>query len=336
MMMFHAIGDLAQSLTMRRHSAGAQSDVMRLTRELSSGQVADVSQHLQGSFGQLANMENQMTLKEAHKTASVEASFHAATMQGALEQVQNQLADLSGRAMLVGYSTEGPALDAVAHDAREALGSIVSALNADVAGRRIFAGNSFDNPPLADADQLMAAVRSAVSGSVDAAAVIAALDTFFDSAGGGFETLIYRGGTDDLSPHRLGGGEEVRLSIRADDQQIRDVLKDTVMAALAADDTLTFGGAERTSLLRTSGSAMMTDIDAIIGLRSDLGFAEERIDQAMSRNAAEYSSLKMARNDLLSVDIFETASALEQAQFRLETIYTLTARTSRLNLVNFL
>jgi len=71
-------------------------------------------------------------------------------------------------------------------------------------------------------------------------------------------------------------------------------------------------------------------------LRADLGAAEARIGQAESRIAAETTALQIARNDLVSVDVFETAGELEQVQFQLETLYTLTARAARLNLVNFL
>jgi flagellar hook-associated protein 3 FlgL len=238
--------------------------------------------------------------------------------------------------MVVGQTVDGTAVTSLGVGANDTLGTIISALNAQVSGRPVFAGSSLGAVPLAGADQVMAAARTAVSGSVDAAGVRAALDIFFDTAGGGFETLIYQGGTADMSAYRLGEGEEVSLSIRADDPNVRSILKDTVMAALAADDTLALNAGERVSLIRESGASMMAGLDRLTGLRANLGFAEERIDQSISRNAAEQSSLRMARGDLLSVDLFETASALEQAQQRLETIYTLTARSARLNLLNFL
>jgi len=335
-MMFNAIGDLAQSLSMRRQNASAQADIMRLTAELSSGQVSDVSSQLNGSFGQLSDIENRMALNAAQRTASVEASTLAGTMQGSLEMVQNRVTDLAGRALTIGQTDDGTSPKLVAAAARGTLDGVISALNGSVAGRPIFAGNSVVASPLAGADELMAAARSAVSGANDAAGVIAALDTFFDAAGGGFETLIYQGGRNDMAPSRLGGGEEVSLSIRADDPAIRTILKDIVSAALSGDDTLALTGAERVSLMRGSAASMTAGLDGLTGLRANLGFAEERIGQSISRNSAEHTSLKMARGDLLSVDLFETASALEQAQLRLETIYTLTARTSRLNLVNFL
>ncbi|MFX0542036.1 flagellin [Roseovarius sp. S4756] len=336
MMMFHAIGDLAQSISIRRQSASAESDVMRLTKELSSGKTSNVSQHLGGSFGQLADMETQLALKQAYRTAGTLASTQAAMMQSALEIVQIQMTGLAGQAMQTGFTGGGAALGVVSNGAQEVLGTMVSALNTTVAGRAVFAGSSVRTAPLASSAQIMDAARLAVAGSTDASAVMAALDGFFDSAGGGFETMIYLGGTDDLSPHRLGNGEEVSLAIRADDTQIRTALKNTVMAALSGDNTLALSDDERMTLMRASGTAMSVGVDELIGLRADLGTAEERIDQSMTRNAAEQSSLKIARNDLLAVDPFETASALEQAQLRLEMIYTLTARSSRLSLVNFL
>ncbi|MFD0859958.1 flagellin [Roseovarius aquimarinus] len=335
-MTFHAIGDLAQSLSLRRHAAAAQSDVLRLGQELASGRVAALSDHLGGSFAQLSDMESRLARVAAQSAAGAEGSVRAEMMQSALEHVETQLGALSGHALLADHEGEGPALGAIAAEAGRALESMVGALNTRVAGQNIFAGDAPDASPLAGAASLMSAARAAVAGAGDAASVRAALDTFFDGAGSGFETLIYRGGTADASPHRLGNGEEVSLSIRADDARLRDALKQTVAAALSADDTLALPGAERVALMRGAGAGMAGAIEAIVYLRADLGFAEARIDQSMSRNASEAAALEIARSDLVSADPFETATALEQAQLRLETIYTLTARTQRLNLVNFL
>lgn len=335
-MNFHAIGDLAQSLTSRRHSAALQSDLSRLTQELSSGRVADTAQHLRGNFDQLADIESRLVLSHARRDAGHEASIHATSMQAALDHIQAQLNDVSASAMIAGDAVGGTGVEAAATIARGAVATIVSALNTEVAGRSIFAGTDVDKVPLASADILMDAATAAVSGATSAADVSAALDIFFDDPGGGFETLIYNGGTQDLAPFRLGEGEEVQLSLRADDPVLRAALKDAVTAALADEASLGLGGGDRLTLLREAAGSMRGQIDGVTQLRSNLGYAEERITQSASRNAAEATSLQMARGDLLSVDMFETASALEQLQLQLETIYTLTARTSRLNLVNFL
>ena len=125
--MFHAIGDLAQSLTLRRQSAAAQSDVMRLTQELSSGRVADLAQHLQGSFGQLANMENQLAVNAAQRTASTEAQVQATVMQSSLEAVQTQLGSLYERALSVGDAPTNLALASLGAKAEDVLGATATA-----------------------------------------------------------------------------------------------------------------------------------------------------------------------------------------------------------------
>lgn len=94
-MNFHAIGDLAQSLTSRRHSASLQSHLARLSQELSSGQTSDVVRHLNGNFGQLSDIENQMVLNSARNTSGVEAATLASTMQNALAHIHTQMTDLS-------------------------------------------------------------------------------------------------------------------------------------------------------------------------------------------------------------------------------------------------
>ena len=81
---------------------------------------------------------------------------------------------------------------------------------------------------------------------------------------------------------------------------------------------------------------MLQNQDQITATRADIGFAEGRISQAQSRLSAEYSSLEILRGDLVSVDPFETATELEHVQTQLEMLYTITARASRLNLMNFL
>ena len=335
-MSFHAIGDLAQYMTTRRHSSNLQSRIAQLTQELSTGRTSDVTRSLNASFGHLADVEHQIVLNSAHKTAATEASVQAGAMQTVLDLVQTQVTDLSGTVILAGDGMDGPALAVSAATARGSLNSIVAALNTGVAGRPVFGGTVLENAPLINADDMMNAVLAAVSAAGDSASVIGALDAFFDTPGGGFDTDVYIGGVQNFSAFQLGGGESVQLSIRADDDALKTVLKGTIMAALAGEGSLALDDGERLILLQSAGNSMLSSIDRLTQVRSYLGVAESRIDQSIARIGAERTSLSMARNELMSVDLFETATALEQAQLQLETIYTLTARTSRLNLVNFL
>ena len=329
-----SIGDLAQNFTLRRQSVELNRQMDRLTRELSTGRAADLSAHLSGNLVQLADIQHALSVQTAHRDAARGAATDAALMQLALERVQDTNTSLASSAILVGTDASNSAISTLATEARGALETIVSSLNVTSAGRSLFAGDRVDQTPLNSADLLLDQLRTALSGATTSADIRQRLDSFFDAPDGPFATSIYRGGTGDLGAIALGSGESVLLSIRADDPVLRAQIKETSLTALLDDGALAPG--LRNELAREAGENLLGSQVNMTRLRADLGFAEERVAQAEGRISAEISSLGIARNTLVSVDAFATASELEQVQFQLEALYTLTARASRLSLVNFL
>ena len=103
----------------------------------------------------------------------------------------------------------------------------------------------------------MTAIRSAAAGSASAADLNAAMDTFFDTPGGDFETLIYNGGVGARASLPLGEGETVTLDLRADDPTFRQVLKETAVAALLDDPGVTLTSADRVELARQVGEQLL-------------------------------------------------------------------------------
>lgn len=335
-MALQSIGDLAQDFMLRRQSVSLKREMERLTREVSTGQAADIARHLSGHLQPLADIERALGLNEAHGQAAQLAATDARLMQTALETVETAAQTLAERTLAASHAPGALPPGLVANEARAALGTMISALNGSSAGRALFGGDRVERAPLADADILLAELRAAISGAGDRAAFEAAVDTFFDTPDGGFGSGIYRGGTGAATGYDLGAGESVALQITAGDPALRAQIKQTAMAALLDDDTLPLASAERKALAQDLGRALLSGQDGVIGLRATLGNAEARIAQAQSRVAAEKTGLGIARNDLVSVDLFEAATALEGVQFQLETLYTLTARTARLNLAAFL
>ena len=335
-MNLQSLGDLAQTFKLRQQNTQLKLQIDRLTQELSSGQAADLTRQLSGNFGYISDIEHDLVVLESYDNAASEAATATAAMQQALDVVQSLAGDLGANAILLGTTTGSLPVSAIATQGRGALESIISSLNTEMAGRSLFSGTDIEAVPLVSANALLTQVRIATAGALTASDVITALDTFFDTPGGGFETLIYQGGTTFLSPYQLGEGESVSLDIRADDAAFRNVMKNTVMAALADDASLTLNPAERIELAHQSGQRLLFSQDEVIGIRSNLGAAQSRIEQSSTRISSEMSSLEFARNELVSVDQFKTATELENVQFQLETLYTLTARASRLSLVNFL
>ena len=331
-----SIGDLAYGFMLRRQNTGLQQTLNRLTAEMASGVASDTSAHLDGRFDILSGIERDFALLESYRLSASEAGTSARAMQTALETVSDQSATLTDRLALSSSAVTGLALDTTAQTARGNLDAMMAALNVSVGGRALFSGTLTSALPLSGTEPLLNELRLEVSGLTTAADVLTAADNFFTAPGGGFETHVYQGGTAALAPRQLGAGETVALDIRADDPVLRSAIRIAAVSALVDGPSLALGPGETQQLLTRLTEQSLAAQSDVTNLRADLGYAEERIEAASARLSAESASIDLARNDLLAIDPYQTATELEAVQVRIETLYTLTARSSRLSLVNFL
>lgn len=335
-MSFVSFGDLAKTHVLQRQTAGLKTHLDRLTKEVSSGGAPDITRHLSGRLTGLADVEHTLRTLQGYSATISEAQAETGVMQTELGRVQTGMSDLATQALST-HTTNGPARTSlIATTARDTLAGMVAALNADIGGRAVFAGDDISGPPLVPAEAVLSELRMAVSGAADAAGVITALDTFFDTAGSDFETLVYQGGTGPLAPYQLGPDERIALDLKADDPALRPTFRNVAMAAILDDPGLPLTQDERADLARQAGEGLLAAQTPVSDIRATLGIAEERIETAQARVSTELSALGIVKNDLTTIDPFESATELDAVQTRLETLYTITARTSRLTLANFL
>ncbi len=331
-----SIGDLAQSFVLRRQNTMLKEEMGKLSLELSSGRTSDVASHLSGDYSHLADIERGLRVLQGFDTAATEAQHFTGAMQLALGHVQDTTSDLAASLISTSSGYIETAINSAARSAEADMQAIVATLNTNVAGRSLFSGVATDRSALVSADDIMADLRVAISGAVTSSDVIAAVTDWFEAPGGGFETLGYNGSTTGMSPFPMGDGQSVDLDLRADNEEIRNALKYTAIAALSAEASLSFSMDAKKQLQVYAGEGLLTTQDGLTGIRADLGYAEERIDDNVARIASEKTSLEYARGELLGVDPYETATRLEDVQFQLESLYTITVRLSRLSLVEYM
>ncbi|WP_322867062.1 flagellin [Aquicoccus sp. G2-2] len=331
-----SIGDLANTVLLRHTNARLNAEMTQLTQEMASGETADIARHLHGDYAHFGDIEHDTRMLSRYESAAKDATLLTSAMQAALGTAQSTTGALATD--LIEQSSGGLSVgwQAASGNAVQAFDTLISALNTDVAGRALFAGQTTDGAPFASSGAFLAALKPALAGATTLNDITTALDTWFDTPGGGFETLGYNGSDQSLAPFLIGEGETVNLDLRGDSPAIRDLLKNTAMAALASDPDLGFSSDLQKGLLASAGEALLGNQDALTGLRADLGYAEARIEESRSRISAEKSSLELARNALVGVDPYETATRLKNVQFQLESLYSATASLSRLSLVGYL
>lgn len=329
------LGDLSQSYSMRQRNVSLRQDIDRLTAELASGQVADVRKVLAGNHSYLTDIERRTTILEGYGIATTEASIFASNMQQALGNMQEFGGDLSLSLLAAGSGVTGKVSSNTAAEARNMLASMIGAVNTNAAGRYLFSGTATDRPPLPDLETVLNALRPVIAGAADPDAAMLAATAWFDDPAG-FDTVLYNGSADGLQPFALSQSDDVELDIRAIDPSVKEILKLTAVSALANDAVLGFDAETQSDLFDKAGKALLVAQDDMVSLRANIGFVESRIDSIATRNAAELTSMGFAKAGLLEVDPFTAATQLEEAQFQLQSLYSVTVRMSQLSLVNFL
>ncbi len=335
-MSYVSVGDMAHQFLLRQHSTKLKTDLNRLALELSSGVVGDVAKTVAGDFTPLAGIELSLANLETYKTSTNEAASFTQAAQDSLGLLQDLSESLSSALLTAGNSGHATLITTTATDSRQKFRAAVSALNTQVAGRSLLSGTATDKPAMASPQVILASLQTAIAGQTTAAGIQSAVNAWFDTPGGGYDTVAYLGSSDSLSPFQIGPGQQASMNATASDQAIRDNLKGFAMAALVAEGALAGDVEEQRKLLLSAGEGLLSSQQGVGELRAAVGSAQGLIENAATQNQAESASLNIARNNIVSADPYKTASDLESVQSSLEMLYTLTARISRLSLVNFL
>ncbi len=330
-----SIGDLANSIMLRHRSVQLSQEISTLTQELSSGQVSDVSGRLGGDYSYLTDIDRNLSRLDGYAISASEAALFSSAAQSSLDRLHELSASLSNSLITFDATSTDALREHMAVSAKADIASAISALNASAGGRSLFGGIATDRAPLGSADLLMTELETVVAGLSTAGDVETAVNVWFDDPAG-FDAIMYAGSDVVLAPMQIGAGEEVSLSLTARDPVFRDTLRDMALVALAGNPGLGFDRATQDGLFRSAGNGMLANQDSLTGVRADLGFAEARIEEISARNIAARSSLQYSRTALLEADPFDTATRLEEAQFQLESLYTVTVRSANLSLLNFL
>lgn len=331
-MNFSTLGDLSHSFLLRNRQADLHANMQNLQIELTTGRAHDTRTHLQGDFSHLTEIERTLSVLDGYKIATREAEITTRTMQTALDGIREATSDLTSDLIIATQSGTENALASAARSADQVFRAIVGHLNTTSAGRAVFSGSHVDSPALIDADTLLSQLRTVISGETTLAGIEQRIDDWFSQPGGGFDTIAYSGGTTDGAPFRLSEDTKVSVSLRADHEVFRELLGSVAKAALAS-------GQERqlsSQMMQGALNGLVSGTGDLVDIQSGLGLSQEVIDETVARNEAAATALGIARNELLSVDQYETATALEQAQSQIETLYAITVRASRLSLLEFM
>lgn len=334
---FNSVSDLARSYQLRLSQSSLKSKLDTLSQEATSGVKADIPLALGGDLVRITQIESRMTMLATYKNNLAEADALFSGMQDATQSIR-AMASATGAVLVSDALTSSDnTLQVHLNKAPDELRSMLSSLNLSVAGRSAFAGSRADQPGIIGYDEMMTQLTAAVGGAGDAAGIIAAIDSYFDApiGGGGFADTGYLGGDLGQAAIPVGPNKNVALAVSAGSVEFRDALKGFAMMAFAAE-TATLDSPTVRALSRTAGNHLVNAQGPLDNAMTRIGLQQETSSKVAISNDAEASALTLARNALIAADPYETATALKEIEANVETLYTLTARLSKLSLTSYL
>lgn len=328
-----SLGDASLTNMLARQGVELRSQVQRASQEVATGRHADIVRTLGGDLAPLLAIDASLTRLRAFASTTSDAATQTAAQQSALAGLTGLTQDITPTLLRSRDFATPVQVNSLGSDMRGRLASAVGLLNTQVSGRAIFGGAETRLTPLGTSEEMLTALANAAAGATTADQVVTAVTNWFADPAG--YAAFYQGG-GPLSPAPIAPGEFAEISTTAFDPAIRDTLAGIAMGALL-DLGLPMGTLEERGLLaQRSGEALLSASDGRVGLAARIGSVEAQIETARTRNAAEGSALGIVRAEVGSVDPFEAATRLETARSQLESLYLVTARVSRLSLVEFL
>ena len=331
-----SLGDMAQTFMMRRLTASIKQDARLAAQELTTGRSADVSKRLQGGLADLTGVEATLSRLKSYRMASDSAALTADSMQTVFRAIDSVTEGIGVSLLAVSTHENIRTLGALVADTAQRLDAVMNALNTKMGDTTLFAGIASDGPAMASSDVILTALEAAITadGAVTVAQIETSTKAWFQSPTG-FAAVAYLGAAG-ATALAVSAEDRVDLGITAADPALRDTLQSLALVALVARGTVIADPATGAALVQSAGLLLLQNHSDRATLAGRLGLAQARIDQAQTRNTAEASALQILRSNMVAVDPYEAATRMEAAQNQLETLYSVTARLSRLSLVDFL
>ena len=330
--------------------ADMQRQLMDRQQEAATGRKVDVGLDLGSRTHQAVSLRYDFDLNTTQKDLNGVTSAQLELTQNLMTSMGNIAHEFTST--LVGSRNAVNGQQIVKQAAQQALDGLTALLNTSHDGQFIFAGINSSNSPVA---QYRSMPPSAAKQAVDAAflsqfgfsqnSALAAsitsaqMDAFIDGVlSGEFSpanwSANWSSASDQSRAARVDQNQTVAIPVNANMQPIRDLVMSLTAAMDLGTGNLSQGTfqalVDKSTALAGKAAGGFGDVQAL------LGSVQNEVSSATERIASRNNILTREINALESVDPYEAATRVNTLTNQLEASYSLTARLSRLSLLNYI
>lgn len=302
--------------------------------EAVTGRAADVSKHLDGNIGRAQSLEKLIADNDHRRDAIELLATDYDITQNTLDVARTESSSIAARVMTAQGLENEASMRALRLDAEAELENLFGRMNTPFGGRQLLSGAATGARPLGDLDTMLTAVQAIVVAGPDRATVEAALDTYFDDPGGGFQTTIYQGSAASGPDREVAAGRRMSPEVKADDQMFRDLFRG--LALLATSNSGGVADALTKELETDAASRLNSASSQLLDRQTLLGAEQNELETLTARNEAETFAYQSALHTLIGINQEEAATEMTLLETQLEASYLATSRFANLSLVNYM
>ena len=335
-MPFNSIGDLASSLILSQSNMLAKRNLQKFSTELVTGVTSNIKSVLQNDMSRQVQWQRSLASNSVLSKTLSEALTQTQSKRLVINSIENNTASFANQITTSLASNSSSTLESLSKNALNTLDQTLSQLNSEVAGRSLFSGSSTDTMAIASSEVLLQSVKAYVAPSITPSGITQKVREWMDDRNSGFESVAYFGSDDDPSPIRISEDRQITEASKANHPAIKKVIESLFLATISSDENLGLATAERATLLSEASTGLRDAGTQLIQLEAGIGYIEGELQKAKTTVSSEIATTEQIRADVLGVDEFEIASRLQSTELQLEKIYTVTARASRMSLLEYL
>lgn len=350
---------LQLNLFNRRTVELATANLQKSAQEMTTGRKVDVYSDLGPMAAVTLSLRTTELQTRAYLTSNGVLSSKIEAMLTAIDSVRETVSGIFQN-VSVNSSRRTAESATLQLEAQNALKTIISTMNLSYNGDFLFSGVSSEKTALQSWEGtnsnttyspkavLQSIVGSGPTNASDAASMIADIDSVYSSSYGAdpnmnFEATFYNGkaeldGSGNANVRvsaRIESNRVLDYGVQANDEAFKDLQKGLAMLASVDVSKLQDDGAYK-AWMQGAANALSSGISKALTTSTRMGFYLQIIEDTKIRQADLSFIYRTRINDFESVDPYEAATRVKSLETQLQASYSISARLSKLTILNYL
>lgn len=331
-----SIGDLASLMMSNRENTMLRRTADIAAQEATLGKVVNQAQHLKGSIASVTLIERRLELLNQYQSNANELQSFFSIAQNSFDAILSTADDFLAKAALSTQVDSSAQIELFSRIAADAFQDIVNKLNIKSAEKYVFSGAATSTRPLPEGKEIISQLKQDISGVTSTSSLDDAIDDWFLSPNGVYQTTIYAGSSEEIDGVPIGVGKSIQIEVNASQDNIKTLLKGLAKIAVASDSITQSQLSEQRQFMQKGLEELNSAIPMMRHVQSLIGVSEEYISKTIKENENFISIHEADKYSLVSLDQFERLSEHQAIHTQINISYQILGQRAKNSLADYL